>query len=341
MPVPEELRRGTEKWSLSGHGLFGEFNQEIVLTTNTALLLRLTLTLLLGGILMPYARAEDGPWVTTPEGQTLLRPFKNAPYPHASREKGFTYDGKLFDAPTHYNDSTVGIFIPAGFRPSDTVDYVVHFHGWSNHVSAVLDHYELRQQFVQSGLNAILLVPQGPKDATDSGGGKLERDKGAFEALIREVTQFLQAAGKIHTGRIGHIALTTHSGGYLVTSSILVQGGLRDHITDVLLFDSSYGGLEGFTDWVGEGHGRRLVSIFTQHLSQQNYMLITLLQKHHSPFEAIMESDLKEEMLLPRRSLFLHTLDLPHDEIMQKRDYFALFLRTSALPQMPSVASAK
>lgn len=294
---------------------------------------------LLAGIAFMSSAAADVPqqpqtWVTSPEGQTLLRPFQNAPYPHASRAQGYTYQGKLFDAAGHYSDSTVGIFIPTGYRPSDTVDYVVHFHGWSNHVSAVLDHYALRQQFVESKLNAILLVPQGPEDATDSGGGKLELEPGAFAALIQEVTDFLVAAGKIHTHRIGKIALSTHSGGYKVTSAILVQGGLRDHITDVLLFDSSYGGLEGFTDWVSEGHGRRLVSIFTEHLAPENFMLITLLQKRHAAFDTLLEPDLKENILLPRHTIFIHTLDLPHDEIMQKRNYFALFLRTSALPKL-------
>src|ERR1700722_12778589 len=135
-------------------------------------------------------------WTHSPSGDTLLRPFPHAPYPHVSRANGYVYDGKTFGAADHYSDSTVGIFIPEEYKPSDTVDYVVHFHGWSNHVSTVLDHYELRDQMQQSGLNAILLVPQGPKDATDSGGGKLEMDPGAFKLLIEEITDYLVTDGK-------------------------------------------------------------------------------------------------------------------------------------------------
>jgi hypothetical protein len=295
-------------------------------------------------LLMSAANAHAAPqseaWVTSPEGQTLLRVFRNAPFPYASREKGYTYDGKFYDAPTHYSDSTVGIFIPASYKPGAEVDYVVHFHGWSNHVAAVLDHYELRRQMAASGRNAILLVPQGPKDAQDSSGGRLEKEPGAFEALLREVTQFLVDAGKIHTTRIGSIALSTHSGGYLVTGAILRQTALRSHITDVLLFDSSYGELEAFADWAAEKH-HRLVSIFTRHLAPENFMLTTLLQKRHTAFVSLLEPDLTPALLAARGPLFIHTLDLPHDEVMQKKDYFALFLRTSALPPTPAQAASK
>jgi hypothetical protein len=275
---------------------------------------------------------DNAGWVASAEGETLLRSFHNAPFPHASREQGHTYDGKFYDMATHYSDSTVGIFVPAGYKPGAEVDYVVHFHGWSNHVAGVLDHYELRRQMAASGRNAILLVPQGPKDAPDSGGGRLEKEPGAFEALLREVTQFLVEAGKIHTTHLGSIVLSTHSGGYLVTGAILRQSALSPHITDVLLFDSSYGELEAFANWAAEKQ-HRLVSIFTRHLAPENFMLLTLLQKRHTPFTSILEPDLNASLLAMRAPLFIHTLDLPHDEVMQKHDYFALFLRTSALPQ--------
>ena len=278
------------------------------------------------------SRPSESGWSVTAEGQTLLRSFQNAPYPHASREKGYTYDGKFFDAPTHYSDSTVGIFIPAGYRPGKTVDYVVHFHGWSNHVASVLDHYALRQQMVESQRNAILLVPQGPKDATDSGGGKLEMEAGAFAALLNEVTAYLVQAGKIHTDHIGKIVLSTHSGGYRVTSAILRQGGLTEHITDVLLFDSSYGGLDNFVEWASHGSNRRLISLFTAHLAPENFTLLTLLQKQNVRLQAILEPDLNTDVLLPRHVLLLHTPDIAHDEVMQKKNFFALFLKTSALP---------
>jgi len=44
-----------------------------------------------------------------------------------------------------------------------------------------------------------------------------------------------------------------------------------------------------------------------------------------------MEKDLTPEFLSKRTAMFIHTEDLPHDEVMMKRNYFELFLKTSAL----------
>src|SRR5258706_15234671 len=66
-------------------------------------------------------------WQTTPQGQLVLRAFRNAPYPHPSRAQRFKGRATTFPADPHYTDSTIGIFIPSGYAPGDAVDYVVHF----------------------------------------------------------------------------------------------------------------------------------------------------------------------------------------------------------------------
>ncbi len=269
------------------------------------------------------------------EGLTILRAFRNAPYPHASRENGWTYGGKTFSAAAHYSDSTVGVFIPAGYRAEARVDYVVHFHGHGNNVAKALERYDLRRLIDESGLNAILLVPQGPKNATDSGGGHLELDEGAFEALIREVTGFLKREGHIGTARIGRIALTSHSGGYKVTSAILRHGGLAGCIRDVLLFDSTYASLDGFADWIAGGRNRRLISIFTQHLAGENLMLMSLIGKRKAPFDVFVEAETAAQYLPLRRAHFIYTTELEHDEVVSARGYFADWLRSSALSRVP------
>src|SRR4051794_5214455 len=212
-----------------------------------------------------------GQWHSLDYGELMLRDFHNAPYPHPSRSSGFKTFG-----PEHYQDSTVGIVIPKSFKPTQRVDLIVHFHGHRNYVENVLDQYRLPDQVLGSGCNAILIVPQGPKDAADSGFGRME-DEGGFQALVREVLEFLHDEKKISTTTIGRIALTAHSGGYKAVSAICSRGGLRDNITDVLLFDASYGDLDGFADWIKLGGERRLVSIFTAHLAPANFELLTLL----------------------------------------------------------------
>ena len=217
-----------------------------------------------------FAQASQPVWKTDQYGQLILHPFPHAPYPHESRKDGYKNQGEVFPYTGHYDDSTVGIFIPADYHPGDVVNYVVHFHGWHQHVSNLIPYYHLEQQMEQAKVNAILIVPQGPKEAADSGGGKLELDPGAFEKLMGEITNYLVAEGKIHTTSIGHITLSTHSGGYKVTASILDHGGLASHITDVCLLDSSYGNLEWFANWCAASPNHRLISFHTQHLNDAN-----------------------------------------------------------------------
>jgi hypothetical protein len=280
-----------------------------------------------------FAADPAAKWTSTPSGDVILRPFDGAPYPHASRADGYTSKNGTFPKDPHYVDSTVGIVIPKGYVPGDTVDYVVHFHGWSNHVSQVLEQYRMPQQLAASGVNAILLVPQGPKDAKDSSCGKLELDDGAFKRLISEVTKYLNAEGKIRTSNIGRIALSAHSGGYKVTARILHQGGLTDHISDVLLLDASYGNLEDFAEFCANDRHARLISLHTEHLDAANKELMGLLDKAHVPYRELPEDAVSADSLSPRGVTFIST-KLAHNEVPMKSAYFERLLATSALPKI-------
>jgi hypothetical protein len=266
-------------------------------------------------------------WKTIPEGQMILRPFENAPYPHASREDGFKSKNGTFPKDPHYIDSTVGIVIPKNYVPGDTVDYVVHFHGWNNHVSKLIPEYKLAEQLAATKVNAILIVPQGPKDASDSAGGKLEMDKGGFEKLIKEVTTYLNSEGKIHTDKIGTIVLSTHSGGYKMTAAILDHGGLADHISDVLLLDSSYGSLEWFAAWAHKP-GHRMISLFTDHLAATNKEFMGILDKAGTKYQTLDEPTATDAQFATRTMTFIHVKG-PHDEVPIQ--YFGRLLKTSKL----------
>src|SRR5579864_2021974 len=88
--------------------------------------------------------------VSAPGGRTFFQPFASAPFPHASRAGGHSYQGKLYDAAAHYIDATVAIYIPRNYRTSATSDFIVHFHGWNNDVRHVLERYRLREQVDES-----------------------------------------------------------------------------------------------------------------------------------------------------------------------------------------------
>ncbi len=293
-------------------------------------MIRLTLLVTFIAAMSLTAHAADPTWSKTPEGDIILRPFANAPYPHKSRENGFKGSSKTF-GPEHYTDSTVGIVIPKGYVPSDRVDYVVHFHGHMNHVANVLTKYKLPQQLVAAKVNAILIVPQGPTDAADSGGGKLELDPGAFGKLIDEVTDYLKAEGKIKTDKVGKIVLAAHSGGYKVTAAILHHGGKPKNITDVLLLDASYGSLEWFADWCKAAPAdHRLVSLFTDHLADENKLIMNQLDKAGVKYKTLEEEKLTDEQLKSRGPVFMHTKG-PHDQVPV--DYFGRLVQGSALKE--------
>src|SRR2546425_12868567 len=90
-------------------------------------------------------------------GELLLIPFASAPFPHPDRAAGHSYKDQFFSAKEHYADNTVAIFIPKNFHLTGPIDFVVHFHGWKNHITEVLRQYELTEQLVASGVNAILV----------------------------------------------------------------------------------------------------------------------------------------------------------------------------------------
>jgi hypothetical protein len=271
----------------------------------------------------------SGKWFDTDDGQLILKDFATAPFPHPSREQGWTnQSGTVFPA-EKYRDSTIGIVIPKNFLPAEKVDLIVHFHGHNNYVANVLDTFHLAAEVVASGRNAILIVPQGPREAADSNFGKME-DAGGFEALVNDVVKFLYDEKKIPMRQIGRIIITAHSGGYKAASAVVAVGGLSDHITDVLLFDASYGGLERFADWIAAGKDRRLISIFTAHLASANVELMAMLAARGLHYDLLMDEKLTPEMVSPRRMIFIHTLDLAHDEVVGKRHYYAMFLREAS-----------
>lgn len=275
------------------------------------------------------AQTSQPAWQSTDSAQIILRPFEHAPYPHKSREDGFKRGDKIYPRDPHYTDSTIGIVIPTGYVPGESVDYIVYFHGHGSNVASTIKQYKLPEQLLAAKVNAIMIVPQGPKNAGDSGGGKLELDPGAFAKLIEEVGAFLVAEKKIKSPVVGRIVLSTHSGGYKVTAAVLDHGGMTDHITDVLLLDSSYGSLPWFAQWCKKARGGRLVSLFTEHLADENTELMALLEKDHTAFKLLMRSDdPKPEIFSPRMPLFMPT-GVAHNLIATQ--FFGTLIQTSAL----------
>lgn len=255
-------------------------------------------------------------WEKTDDGETAYVPMKSAPYPHESREKGYTYNKTEFPRDPHYTDSTVGLFIPRGYHRTAKVNVLVYLHGWSNHVSKAIAEYKLREQIAASGKNIILIFPEGPRDAQDSGCGKLE-DKDGLKNLVEESLAKLHAANKIDKPELGQVLIAGHSGAYKGLACCADHGGLDAELTGVCLLDSSYGNLDMFVDWLHRHPQGAFFSIFTDHLSAQNVYLFTHMQKVGDHPQLDIDTDATDELLAESHALFLHTETLKHDETVR------------------------
>jgi len=277
----------------------------------------------------------DSP-IEAPGGRTYFQAFRTAPFPDRSRAGGYTYDGKHYGFASHYDDSTVGIFVPDGISPvGDRLSYIVHFYGWNNDVRNVLARYRLREQLVRSGRNAILIVPQGPKDAPDSGDGKLELAKDGFRDFMNDVSGWLYAQGIVPSGGIGRIVLSAHSGGYGGAGGVLARGGMNEYVSDVLLFDAAYGYYRAFADWTGASPDHHLLSLFIADTSTGNAALMAMVQRLRPNIYVRLADTMTLAELQTRAPTFALTTDVAHDDLLQHDRWYALFLQATQLPARP------
>ncbi|WP_250632767.1 hypothetical protein [Rhodoflexus caldus] len=240
----------------------------------------------------------------------------NAPFPSPERANGHTYNGKTYSAAEHYNDSTVLVFIPKKFNPSREVDVVVYFHGWYNNPDSALVQFNLINQFVQANKNAILIVPQGPKNAPDSFGGKLEK-AGMFAAFINET--FLKlAAEKVFRSnpRLGTIVIAGHSGAYRVMAHILMHGGME--IKEVYLFDGLYSQFEKFILWIDRNKTGRFVAVTSPAeggTEKQSMDMMAVMKAWKIPFASFKELDASLVEMEKNRVVFIQSI-LGHNEVL-------------------------
>ncbi|HEX4350053.1 MAG TPA: hypothetical protein VH251_06690, partial [Verrucomicrobiae bacterium] len=267
-----------------------------------------------------------------PLGTLLITPFASAPFPHPARANGHKYHDEFYSTPEHYEDSNVALFIPKNFRPTDKIDFVVHFHGWRHTVAGTLPEYKLIEQFTAAGKNAILVVPQGPYNVPDSFDGKLEETNGFARFMDEAVTTLKNSGALAQTNfELGNIILSGHSGGYHVMASILNHGGLDNHIKEVWLFDALYAGTDDYAGWQKQEDGR-LLDIYTDHggTKEETENLMADYKKNGTSFFAAEDSNATPDNLATNKIVFLHT-DMIHNDVPVKRNTFSEFLKTSCL----------
>jgi hypothetical protein len=250
-------------------------------------------------------------------------------FPDPARSNGHIYDSVLYDAATHYSDSSVLIIVPPGFSAGKNIDLIFWFHGWRNNIDTANQYYELSKQFFASGRNAVLVLAETAKNAPDSYGGKLEKD-GEFSFLIDDVLNELKTEKVIpQTTLTGNITLAGHSGAFRVIAYILQNGKAR--VQEVLLFDALYSEVPKFMQWIKEDPKNRFVHWYTNKgggTDEVTKEMIQQLQKENIAFAETEEASLTPEQIKNSRVLFVHSLR-EHNDIINKPDDFELLLKAT------------
>lgn len=272
-------------------------------------------------------------WATNEFGEMAFVPMGYAPYPHVDRQSGHTYQDKVFSYQDSYSDPTVALFIPNGYTPDESTELIFYWHGWGNSVRESLEQFDLAEQVTNSGKNIILVFPEGPKNASDSHAGKIE-DEGGLARLAEEVMITLRRAEKIPDySELGAVILSGHSGAYRAMGLSLRHGGLEDQIREVYLLDASYALYDDFALWVSRNPDARLLSIYTDHLLEDNEEIMALLGNERTSFLRTTHETATAEDLQGHRAVFLHTTTLDHNGAVSRLESF---LASSALPEIPT-----
>ncbi len=184
-----------------------------------------TLAAVLGDPALPTVAWETDAW-----GTHGTAPFPSAPYP----------DG----------DASVWISVPPGFSDADAIAVATHLHGHYAVLAETIPAQQLVPLHAMSGRDAVFVAPQGPVDEASGDFGALE-DPGGHERLIRDVVSVLYRDGMVTHAALGAQLVSSHSGGYGATASVLDHGGLP--VEAVLLYDSLYGYADDFEAYARDG----------------------------------------------------------------------------------------
>ena len=232
-------------------------------------------------------------WHTVDEGEWTRVYLKNSLFPHESRKENYTYKSLVFTPKVNYSDSSAIVFMPKGYKTINGVnDILVHFHGWNNEVLNVMHDFNILGQLYKSKKNAILVLAQGPKNAMDSAGGKME-DRNGLKKYLSEILIILNKEKKIQTDKIGEVIISAHSGGYRPAILGLINGGLQKNVREIFLFDAFYTFTDKLIPWLKEDKDNKLRSIYTEHLAPEHREFLKLIAQQGLTYNNVLKPETK------------------------------------------------
>jgi len=187
----------------------------------------------------------------------------------------------------------------------------------------------LSEQFEAAGRNAILIFPEGPKNAPDSYGGKLENPAG-FSLFINDVLQQLAhykiiPQKKHFSVKDCKISLAGHSGAYRVISKIIQY----NPIDELILFDALYGGNDAYLRWIEENNSHRFLHIYTKDggtFENTHLIMNQLKDSLHINFLSIDEKAMSPNLLRSNQRIFIFS-EKGHNEVINHQMNWYQFLK--------------
>jgi hypothetical protein len=209
------------------------------------------------------------------------------------------------------------------------LELVVWFHGWNNNIDSANAFFRLAEQFEASGRNAILIFPEGPKNAPDSYGGKFERPEMFalfIKDLLKQLEKYQVIPKKQHfTIKDCSISLAGHSGAYRVISKIIQYNPIQE----LILFDAMYGGNEAYLHWIAENDAHRFIHIYTKDggtFENTHLIMNQLKDSLHVNYLSINESALNPFVLKNNNRFFIFS-EKEHNEVITNNFNWYQFLK--------------
>jgi hypothetical protein len=203
---------------------------------------------------------------------------------------------------------------------------------------------QVPRQLAQSGLNAVLVVPQLAVDALDSTAGKFHQE-GHFRSFIEEAAKRL---AKLHGDRRGAkaiealpVVIVAYSGGYYPAAWVLRQGGLGDRLRGVVILDGLYGDLDKFADWIAGHEAAFFLSAHSRSSREENASFQRILTERGIRFTPSLPAK-----LTPGTVAFVGSPDeIEHRDFVTKAwvedPLRAVLARIAGYPRMPPPAKAR
>jgi hypothetical protein len=223
------------------------------------------------------------------------QPFLNVSNGERRGHRGLR--GHVYWQDETFNDNRVLIHVPKTFDVRKPGVIVVFFHGNGATLERdVRDRQMVPQQITDSGVNAVLLVPQLAVDAADSSAGKFWQPDGLKRFLAESAEHLAQITGDPGTAKTFAtmpVVIVGYSGGFVPTAYSLDVGGLGSRVRGVFLLDAVYGELDKFASWIANNRSAFFVSSYTHYTKRHDDDLMHMLRDKGIAISEDMDQPLK------------------------------------------------